>query len=228
MTGDGGTSRSGKVYSYYICNGRRKKLCNKARARKEWIEDIVVAQLAAIVHDDAMISEFADRFMAWQAAEKETGTLAGLEARLKQKKAAINNTLSAIDSGLISDSVKSHLMELEGERAALEAGIARAKMEATELERDHVVWFLERFRDGDQRDPAWRIFLVETFLQAAYLYDDGRLLMQLNHGGPNNTVSVEIAEQVVDEGEELLGSSAAPRCPPKIPRKNQFYVVFLL
>jgi len=214
MTGDGGTGRSGQVYSYYICNGRRKKRCNKARARKEWIEDIVVAQLAEIVHDDDMINEFADRFMAWQSKEKETGALNGLEQRLKTNEAAIKNTLSAIDSGLITDSLKSHLIELEEERAALETGIAKAKMETPELERDHVVWFLERFRDGDQRDPEWRIFLVETFLQAAYLYDDGRLLLQLNYGGPNNTVSLELAEQVVDEGDVLGGSSFAPNRPP--------------
>lgn len=55
MTGDGSTGRSGRVYPYYLCNGRRAKRCNKARAPKEWIEDAVVEALAAVVHDDAVI-----------------------------------------------------------------------------------------------------------------------------------------------------------------------------
>jgi site-specific DNA recombinase len=174
----------------------------------------VVAKLAEIVHDDDMINEFADRFMEWQSKEKETGALDGLEQRLKTNEAAIKNIMSVIDSGFITDSIKSHLIELEEERAALELGIAKEKMETPELERDHVVWFLERFRYGDQRDPKRRIFLVETFLQAAYLYDDGRLLLQLNYRGPNNTVSLELAEQVVNEGDILGGSSIALKCPP--------------
>ena len=123
--------------------------------------------------------------------------------------------MSVIDSGLITDSLKSHLMELEAERVSLEAGIAKERMEAPELERDSVVWFLERFRDGDQSDPAWRIFIVETFLQAAYLYDDGRLLLHLNFGGKNNTVTLKVAEQVVSEGEALCSSFSPSGAPAK-------------
>ena len=68
MTGDGGTGRSGRVYPYYLCNGRRAKRCNKAHAPKEWIENAVVKTLATEVHDDAVIQSFTDRFMEWQAA----------------------------------------------------------------------------------------------------------------------------------------------------------------
>lgn len=215
MTGDGGTGRSGKVYSYYICNGRRKQTCKKNRVNKEWIEDVIVAKLAEIVNDDNMINEFADRFMLWQSKQKTNSTLNGLEQRLKQVENAIKNTISAIDSGLITDSLKSHLLDLESERISLEKGIAKEKINAPELDRDSVVWFLQRFRDGDQNDPAWRIFIVETFLRAAYLYDDGRLLLHLNFGGNNNTVSLKTAEQTVNEG-EVLCSSFAPSGAPKI------------
>ena len=213
MTGDGGTGRSGTVYSYYICNGRRAKKCQKERAQKQWIEDTVVAELAKVVNDDAMIEEFADRFMDWQSKQHGSGTLSGLEQRLKQNEAAIKNTMSVIDSGLITDSLKSHLMELESERATLEAGIAKEKLEAPELERDTVVWFLERFRTIDQSDVGWRIFIVETFLQAAYLYDDGRLLLHLNFGGNNNKISLKLAEKAVSDG-DALGSSFAPSGAP--------------
>lgn len=94
------------------------------------------------------------------------------------------------------------------------------------MERDSVVWFLERFRDGDQSDPAWRIFIVETFLQAAYLYDDGRLLLHLNFGGKNNTVTLKVAEQVVSEGEALC-SSFSPSGAPNDANLNRQTVYFL-
>lgn len=213
MTGDGGTGKSGRVYSYYTCNGRRAKKCNKSRAPKQWIEDEVVAALAEIVNDDEMISNFADRFMLWQEKQKKNGTLSGLERQLKQVEAAIKNTMSVIDSGLITDSLKSHLVELEAERVSLEAGIAKEKVEAPELDRDSVVWFLERFRTVDQSDVGWRIYIVETFLQAAYLYDDGRLLLHLNFGGENNTITLQLAEKAVENG-DLLCSNSAPSGAP--------------
>lgn len=225
MTGDGGTGRSGRVYSYYICNGRRAKRCDKARAPKEWIEDAVVSALASIVNDDAMIEAFADRFMEWQAAQRGSAVLSGLEARLRKNEAAIKNAMSVIDSGFITESLKSHIVELEAERVELEAGIAREKMEAPELERDAVVWFLERFRDVDQSDVGWRIFIVETFLQAAFLYDDGRLLLHLNFGGKSNKITVQLAEQAVSEG-EALGSNFAPSGAPNGANLNRCTVYF--
>jgi len=213
MTGDGGTSKTGRVYSYYTCNGHRAKRCNKKRVSKDWIEDEVVARLAEIVQDDAVIQAFADCFMEWQAKTRSSGPLSSLEQRLKQNEAAIKNTLSVIDSGFITDSLKSHLMELEAERVSLEAGIAKEKMDTPELERDSVVWFLESFRTINQKDVGWRIFIVETFLQAAYLYDDGRLILHLNYGGKNNKITVQLAEKAVSEGEVLSSNFASSGAP---------------
>ena len=214
MTGDSGTGRRGQVYYYYLCNGRRAHKCKKARAQKEWIEDAVVEALAVAVHDDAVIQAFADRFMEWQAAQHNDSVLSSLEDRLKKTEAAIKNTMSLIDSGLITDSLKTHLVELEAERVNLEAGIAHEHLEALEIDRKTVVWFLERFRDIDRSDTGWRIFLVETFLQAAWLFDDGRLILQLNFGGKNSRISVQLATQAVEEG-EVLGSCLATDGVPK-------------
>ena len=229
MTGDSGTSRSGQVYSYYTCARRKQKpkQCHKERAPKQWIEDLIVARLAEIVNDDAMVEEFANHFMEWQARQKESEAQSGLEQRLKQTEAAIKNTMSVIDSGFITDSLKSHLMELESERAALEAGIIKEQMENPELERESVVWFLKRFRSGELDDPIWRIFIVETFLQAAYLFDDGRLLMHLNFGGKSDTITAKMAETVVSEGEPVC-SHSAPLGVPKAPEIARFQVLFSL
>lgn len=215
MTGDGGTGKSGKVYSYYICNGRRRGNCQKTRVQKDWIEDLIVDELARIVHSDDVIEAFADRFMAWQDEQRTSDIVSGLEQQLRQVEAAIRNTMSVIDSGLITDSLKSHLLELESERVSLESGIAREKLDSTVLRREEVVWFLEQFRSGDISDTSWRIHLVETFLRAAYLYDDGRLLLHLNFGGDRSRVSVQLAEDVVENGDVLCSSlapSGAPAC----------------
>lgn len=216
MTGDGGTSKTGKVYSYYICNGRRVKKCHKERVPKDWIEDVIVAELAKIVNSDEMVNAIADRFMVWQEREKTDDVLTELERQLRQVNVAIKNNMDLVDSGFITDSVKSHLVELESRRVSLETGIAKQKLEgsAPKLERDAVVWFLERFRTQDQTDVGWRIFIVETLLRAAYLYDDGRLLLHLNFSGDKSAVSLKLAETVVSQGDALLSSSFAPSPAP--------------
>ena len=210
MTGDGGTGKSGKVYSYYICNGKREHKCTKTRAQKDWIEDAVVAKLASIVNSDKVINEIADRFMKWQNIESPNELLEGLEKELHQVEIAIKNNMALVDSGFITDSVKTHLMELENQRVALETGIAKEKLAnaSPKFDRDAVIWFLERFRNGDQSDANWRIWIVDTFLKAAYLYDDGRLLLHLNFSGDKGTVSLKIAEQSIVEGEQMCSSFA--------------------
>ncbi len=209
MTGDGGTSHTGKVYAYYTCNGRRKKKCDKERAPKEWIEDLVVHELAKAVQSDEMIDAFADKFIEWQERQQGQSVLTSLEQRRKQNEAAVKNVMALIDGGFVTDSVKSHLLELEAEKVDIERGIAKELLQEPELDRDAVVYFLSKFRDGDIDDPGWRIYLVETFLKAAYLYDDGRLLLQLNFCGDKSEISVQIAEDAVKYGDEV-GSNFAP------------------
>lgn len=218
MTGDGGTSKTGRVYQYYTCNNRRLKKCDKERAPKQWIEDAVVEKLVEIANDDAVIDSFADKYMEWQEKQKKDSVSKGLRDRLKQIETAIKNTMSLIDSGFITDSLKTHLVELETERVSVEKGIAKEQIDNPFLKRSEVVYFLKKFRNGDVNDASWRIYLVETFLGAAYLFDDGRLLLQLNYSGDNNTITAQIAEQAVSEGEALC-SDFAPSCPP-------FYEVF--
>jgi len=214
MTGDGGTSKTGKVYSYYTCNNRRKKKCNKERAPKDWIENIIVDRLAQIANDDNIIQEFADRFMVWQESEQKKTELHGLEIKLKQIENAIQNNMAVIDSGLVTDSIKSHLIELEAEKSVLQKSIAKEMIKEPILERDTVVYFLERFRNGDTSDIAWRIFLVDTFLKAAYLYDNGDLLLCLNFSGSKSKITHKIAENAVVNGENLC-SNFAHSAPPE-------------
>ncbi len=203
MTGDGGTSGTGRVYHYYTCNNRRIKKCKKERVPKQWIEDLIVQKLVEITSKDSIIDTFADKFMKWQAEQIKVPFTKDLEDRLKKVEAAIKNNLSLIDSGFVSDSIKSHLVELEAERVDLERGIAKMRLKTPELSRPQILHFLHEFRKGDVNNAVWRIPLIETFLQAAYLYDDGRLLLRLNFRGDESKISVQAVEEAVENGEDL-------------------------
>lgn len=118
--------------------------------------------------------------------------------------------LAAIEAGIITPSTKSRLMELEAERAQIEKGIAQQLISEPTLERDQVVYFLERFREGDVTDDGYRAFLVDTFLNAAYLYDD-KLVLVLNYTGERCKVTLELVEKAVegDPGGSCFAPSGA-------------------
>ena len=197
MTGDGGTSKTGRVYHYYTCNNRKRKKCSKERAPKEWIEQLVIDELVALIHSDGFINEVADRCMEFQRREKDQSALHALEARQKENEKAIRNMIAAIEAGIITSSTKSRLVELEAEKARIETGIAQQLIAEPDLERDQIVYFLERFRDGDVDDESYRQLLVSVFLNAVYLYDD-KLTLVLNYSGENCKVTLELVENATN------------------------------
>jgi len=214
MTAGGGTSKTGKTYRYYTCNGRRKKNgCTKTNVDKEYIENAVVQTLVEIVHSDAVIETFADRFMVWQEKEKAASAIPEMEKRLDEIDVAIRNLMKAIENGLYSQTIDARIRELEEERQSVQTGIGLKLAREPLLSRDDVVWFLERFRAGDADDASWRIYLVDTFLQAAYLFDDGRLLLQLNYTGENSRLGVDLLSEAVDSGEPLSSNLALSSLP---------------
>ena len=226
MTGDGGTGRSGQVYSYYICNGRRAHKCKKERARKDWIENLVIDKLVALIHSDGFIEEVADRCMEYQKREKDRSALHALEARQKENEKAIQNMMAAIEAGIITPSTKSRLMELEAEHAQIEKGIAKELLSEPDLERDQVIYFLERFRDGDINDEMYRVFLVDTFLNAAYLYDDNRLVLVLNYTGENSKVTLDLVEKATNGAGSTCSAFAPSTAPEGANLNTQNAVIF--
>ena len=223
MTGDGGTGKSGKVYNYYICNGRRKHQCKKERVQKDWIEKLVIEKLIEMIHSDDFINTVADRCIEYQQREKDQSALHALEARQKQNEKAIRNLLAAIETGIITPTTKSRMMELESERAQIEKGIARELISEPTLERDQVVYFLEKMRDGDANDEMYQIFLIDTFLNAVYLYDD-KIIFALNYTGENSKVTLKLIENAFQSAADC--SCFAPSTAPHRRSKLRLFRFF--
>ena len=212
MTGDGGTGKSGKVYNYYICNGRRKHQCNKDRVQKDWIEKLVIEKLIELIHSDDFINTVADRCIEYQQREKDQSALHALEARQKQNEKAIKNLLAAIEAGIITPTTKSRIIELEAERAQIEKGIAQELISEPILEREQVIYFLEKLRNGDVNDEMYQIFLIDTFLNSVFLYDD-KLIFALNYTSEKSNVTLKLIENTFQSSENCscFAPSGAPR-----------------
>lgn len=183
MTGESARSSSGTVYSYYICNERKKGGCDLPRVSREKIEDHVVRILSEKVNDDDFCESLADLAVRQQEADlADRGPLDALEADLRDVESRIQNIEKAIESGIITTGLSSRLQDLEDQRSGIISAIRRAEAERHGISKDEILFFLEKLR-GDVSDPEYREKLVRIFLNAVYVYKKGRVVIAVNYAG---------------------------------------------
>ena len=157
------------------------------------------------------IAWIADSTVAYNRRQEEQSHISILEDELNETKRAIKNIMSAIEQGIITDSTKGRLLELEAEQARLTGQIAAGRADIITISRDDVIAGLEMFRDGDVLDKKYQAKLFDTFLVAVYVYDDDMKIV-FSFSGRKNTVSVPLDASLVDgiennaEGKVRIGT----------------------
>ena len=201
MVGIAGTGKHGELHHYYVCQKRRtERGCPKENVVRDWIEQVVVdATLETVLQDD-VIEWVADQVMAYQEREANSAQLLSLREELAANQKAIDNVMKAIEAGIITATTKRRLQELEAEASRLENAIAVEEAAITHIERDFVVYWMEKFRGGNRNDKAFRRKVIDTFVAAVYLWDD-RIRIAFNYSGSRNTVD----RRIVTEAESLAG-----------------------
>lgn len=225
MIGESGTGRHGTVYYYYKCNNnKRRRVCDKKAVKKKWIEELVVRETVQQVLQDDVIEKIADAVMALQERELTNTVLYSMEQQLKETERAIRNIMAAIEQGIITPTTKERLMELEAQRDDLIVGISREQIKKPRIERDQVIFWLEKFRGGDYTDEDYQRTVIDAFVNAVYLYDD-EIRIAYNYTGPQSTVTRSIVENCDKSGAPEC-STLASFAPPKNAYSNtQIYVL---
>lgn len=203
MVGESGTSHTGKIHYYYKCgNAKRGKGCKKKAVRKDWIEDLVIAQIRSVLFDDTIMERIADKLVALQ--EQENTDIPLLQQQLQEVGKSIENLLNAIEQGIFTTSTKQRLDELEQKKKDLEISLLQVEVERPRLSRDDILFWLHRFRKIDMTSPASRQQLIDCFVNAIYLYDD-KIIFTFNYKDGAKTVTLE----------DIDGSDLGGCTPPK-------------
>ena len=185
MIGDSGTSKTGSRHFYYSCQDhKRGGSCRRKSVRKDFLEDTVVDFVLDHVLSDSEIGKIADAVMSLQADEMKSSPLASMEAEYKELSKKIDNINNAIAAGIWNASTSAKLKELEDAAEALRVSIETLRYSQSQLiDRDRVLFFLHRFTKGDRNDPALRRSIIQTFVNAVYVYDDHLKLIINNVDG---------------------------------------------
>ena len=189
MIGDSGTSKDGTRHYYYSCQARKaRKGCTKKSVQKQYLESAVVDFVLDHVLSEPQIEKTADAVMALQAEELKSSPLAAMEAERAEVLKQIDNINNAIAAGVWSSSTVEKLKELESSAESLRISCETLRFSQSQLlDRDRVLFFLRRFTKGDRSDPLLRRHIIETFVNAVYVFDD-HLKLVINNCEGNQRV----------------------------------------
>ena len=223
LCGESGTSHTGNVHHYYKCVSVKKKRadCRKKSVKKEWIEDLVVSETMQMVMDDAAIEAIVAMLMDLQ--DRDNINLPMYEQQLRETETAIRNLLDAIQQGIFTKSTKARLDELEATKEELENRIACEKLAKPKVSAEFMTFWLHRFRKLDVRQKSHRKMLIDTFVNAIFLYDD-KMVITFNTKDGSKTITFDdlnTALAVGNNGSDLDCSGA-----PKNQHLRQEVLVF--
>ena len=225
LCGESGTSRTGLVHHYYKCVSVKKKRaeCHKKPVKKQWIEDLVVDETMKMVMDDKAIEAIVSMLMELQ--NRESSSLPLYEKELKDTEAAIDNMLNAIQQGIFNKSTKARLDELEAAKDELENMIACEKLAKPKITEEQMMFWLHRFRKLDVRQQSHRKILIDTFINAIFLYDD-KMVIAFNYKEGTKTITfAELQEAISNKNGSDLDCLAAPKIRPSAKGRWSYFWV---
>ena len=155
-----------------------------------------------LVLNDPVIEHLTDLIL--EAQSRENTRLPVLKEQLRDTEKRLSNLLEAIEQGILTSTTKQRLDELEARRDALKASILEEGLQRPALSRDQILFWFERFRQGDANSPVYQRQIIDNFVNSVYVFED-RVVLNFNFKENAKTVPLR----------EVLGSSADGNGPPK-------------
>lgn len=229
MTGISGTSHTKDIHYYYTCKKRRTHECDKKNVIKDEIELAVAKIIKDVALQMDVIEWIADSTIEYYKKKEQSSMLALFEEELSANQKAIKNLMTAIEQGIITDTTKSRLLELEKEQVKIKANIEREKRDIPTVSREDIVLWMSSLRKGKVTDKKYQATLFNTFLIAAYVYD-GNLKLVLSFTGENKVITVpfdlsasEDIENIQGDGVRLSSSKLHHLCTAVLIPRPCFY-----
>ncbi len=175
LIGDSGTSKNGNTYYYYTCtNKKRRKGCKTKSVKKDWFENLVVDATREIVLKDDLIEFIGQCIENLQEKNIDNVMLKAAQKELQQTQNSIKNMLKAIEQGIVTDSTKDRLVELESRQAQLEDEVKfeECKINAPKVKKEQVIYWLEQFRNGNIEDEKYKKQIIDTFVNTVILNEE--------------------------------------------------------
>ena len=157
---DAGTSGNGSVIRYYKCTGRKiYKNCDNVPIKKEVLENIVLDTINKVMKTPKIIESLAEKIMeAHKKRVAEDSMQKYLEENLRDTEKAISNLISCMEQGIVSNSTKQRLLELEERKEKLQNDLISERIKnKIEVSKNSII---EYMRSAISKKPQLMIDLL--------------------------------------------------------------------
>lgn len=195
MTGDSGTSKTGKIHYYYTCSNRKhKRGCRKKTVRKDWLEKIITEVTINKVLTDENIEKISqDAFELYEKDRNDKTEINALNNSLRETQKTIDNIMNAIKQGIITETTKQSLLEMEEQKKILLDSIAKEEIEKPHITKKQIKHFLINIKNEVYNSEEQIETIINAFVNAVYLYDD-KLIITFNLYENNKLKKIELSE----------------------------------
>lgn len=138
-----------------------------------------------ILHDETVISYLTERIYELQSDENPR--LPRLREQLADVESKIQNIVKAIEQGIIFDSTKDRLAELEREKSELNVTTVQEQIKKPFLTKEQIRFGIEKFKQLDISSKEGKQRLIDGFINAIYLYED-KITFTFNYKDGTKTV----------------------------------------
>lgn len=194
LNGESGTSKSGKLFSYYKCKGARKKTCKLKPVRKDLIEDMVISAVKKALADRETSNQLTKIIYSMQ--EKDSPEMASLKSRIKVVDSQIGNVMNAIKAGIFTKGVKDELQKLEDEKELLESTMDKEVVRHRKFTKEEIRAAIEIMSDFPTENDAKKRMFIGHFVERAVVYKDGKVKIFANIFGTKTTIEA-VEEQAL-------------------------------
>lgn len=173
MDGASGIGRTGQRYHYYSCYGRKAlHECDKKNIKKDVIERAVTEQAVALLNRET-IEYLAEETVKANETEMNNHTLIpALKQKISDIEKSITRLIRLVEEGADSPTLAKRLSELEKEKKTVEKQLLKEENSVTHLEKSQVIFWLEKFTDGDIEDFDFRRRIIDMLVNCVYVYDN--------------------------------------------------------
>ena len=200
MTGVSGHN-GGKIYYYYACRNHKAHECDKRNEPKD-IERRVVEAVRDYVLTDKIMNRIADLCEEFQKKSDVAAERDALRRTRDDARRGIDNLITAMEKGIFTESTRERLLELEATVRDCDAQLA-ALEKWKFYDREHILFALSKFKAESADNERYQRAIIQNFVKAVYVYDDGGLRLECWYGDGI-----------------YLHSSNADEAPPYVIRSN--------
>ena len=175
---------------------------------------MVVSETMKMIMDDDAIEAIVSMLMELQ--EQDNTNIPLYERQLQETNTKIRNLINAIQQGVLTKSTKESLEELEAAKEELETRLANEQLsKPPKISAEFMTFWLHRFRKLDVTKQSHRKMLIDTFINAIYLYDD-KMLITFNY--KDGTKKITFSE--IQEASKRDASGSDLECSPAPQAQN--------